>query len=78
MGSLNDFEVIQNLVPPLLIAVLTYLVVKPTYKQAKQTVTPDVDETRIQMLLKNLEENTKEANESNGTDQHITTLDSAC
>ena len=60
LGSLNDFEVIQNLVPPLLIAVLTYLVVKPTYKQAKQIL--------------DAKGNTKEGTEnnvvSNGTDQH--------
>ena len=62
LGSLNDFEVIQNLVPPLLIAVLTYLVVKPTYKQAKQIIKPDAKE-----------EGTENHVASNGTDQHITT-----
>ena len=36
LGSFDDFEVIQNLLPPLLIGILTYFVVKPTYKQAKQ------------------------------------------
>ena len=59
LGSLNDFEVIQNLVPPLLIAVLTYLVVKPTYKQAKQIIKPDANE-----------EGTENHVASNGTDQH--------
>ena len=56
LGSLNDFEVIQNLVPPLLIGVLTYFVVKPTYKQAKQKINLD-DESDIEKLLK---EHTKE------------------
>ena len=63
LGSLNDFEVIQNLVPPLLIGVLTYAVVKPTYKQAKQVINLD-DESRIEKFLKNHKENTKEATES--------------
>ena len=51
LGSLNDFEVIQNLVPPLLIGALTYFVVKPTFKQAKQKINPG-DEGRIEKLLK--------------------------
>ena len=47
LGSLNDFEVIQNLVPPLLIGVVTYFVFKPTYKQAKQKINLD-DVSRIE------------------------------
>ena len=39
LGSLNDFELIQNLVPPLLIGVLTYFVVnQPTSKQNKKLI----------------------------------------
>ena len=67
LGSLNDFEVIQNLVPPLLIGILTYLVVKPIYNQAKQKINLD-DGSRIDH-----KENTKEdaQSDNNGTDQHI-------
>ena len=65
LGSLNDFEVIQNLVPPLLIGVLTYFVVKPNYKQAKQKINLD-DESHIEKLFKEV---TKEDIESKDTDQ---------
>ena len=50
-GSYDDIEVIQNLVPPLLIGMLTYFVVKPTYKQAKQKISLD-DGSRMAKLLK--------------------------
>ena len=66
LGTLNDFEAIQNLVPPLLIAVLTYFVVKPTYKQAKQKMNLD-EEIRIEKLL---EEHTRENTENDIVSTH--------
>ena len=58
MGSFNDFGVIQNLVPPLLIGLLTYFVVKPTYIKTKQRFNLDSDGQIAKMLL---EEYCKEA-----------------
>ena len=51
LGSFNDFEVIQNLLPPLLIGMLTYFVVKPTSRQAKKKFNLD-DDDHIAKLLK--------------------------
>ena len=71
LGSLNDFEVIQNLVPPLLIGLLTYFVIKPTYKQAKQNINLD-DESRIEKL--HTKEDTQIEIRHDSTDlQHIET-----
>ena len=73
LGSLNDFEVIQNLIPPLLIGILTYFVIKPTYKQAKEKINLD-DESRIEKLLKDhTKENTKSDDRLSTDQQHIAT-----
>ena len=70
LGSLNDFEVIQNLVPPLLIGLLTFFVVKPTLKQAKEKFNLD-DKSRTEKVPKEV---TKEDTKSKDTDQQqITT-----
>ena len=77
LGSFNEFGVIQNLVPPLLIGLLTFLVVKPTYIKAKQSFNLDSDGQIAKLLL---EEYCKEAiqheistGETNDDDNHHTT-----
>ena len=76
LGSFNDFGVIQNLLPPLLIGLLTFLVIKPTYIKAKQRFNLDSDGQIVKLLL---EENCKEAiqqeispRETNDDDNHHT------
>ena len=51
LGSFDDFEVIQNLVPPLLIGVFSYFIVNPTFRQAKQKFSFGNDDS-IPKLLK--------------------------
>ena len=51
LGSFDDFEVIQNLLPPLLIGVLTYFVAKPTFRQAKQKFSFDSDDHIVKLKL---------------------------
>ena len=51
LGSFDDFGIIQNLVPPLLIGLLTFLVVKPTYIKAKQRFNLDSDGQIAKLLL---------------------------
>ena len=65
-GSYDDFEAIQNLVLPLLIGMLTYFVVKPTYKQAKRKISLD-DGSRMAKLLEDKKEvtNTRETDNQN-------------
>ena len=57
LGSLNDFEAIQSLVPPLLIGVFTYFVLKPTYRQVKQKINLQDDNIMEKLIKKHREEN---------------------
>ena len=58
LGSFDDFGIIQNLVPPLLIGLITFFVVKPTYIKAKQGFNLDSNGHIAKLLL---EEYCKEA-----------------
>ena len=63
LGSFDDFGVIQNFVPPLLIGLLTYFVVKPAYKEAIQRFNP-VSDDQIAKFFKEDVESTQHARKS--------------
>ena len=73
LGSFDDFGVIQNFVPPLLIGLLTYFVVKPAYKEAIQWFNP-VSDDQIAKFFKEDVESTqhvrKSIKETPGTIKH--------
>ena len=73
-GSIDDL-VKENLVPPLLIGFLTYFVLKPSYKQAKQKIKPE-DESHIPKMLESCEGNIQCEVKDNNNDiyPHTTTV----
>ena len=71
LGSFDDFGIIQNFVPPLLVGLITFFAVKPAYREAKQRFNL-VNDDQIKKLCNIQHENNDDNNQCTETPTNTT------